>query len=222
MLQTTPDLNALKKVTKTLAPSAQDDVQYVRLHCEAITSLLMSPMSNEKVFDILVRGARPSPDKTTPLRERCEANLYRGPNGEIGLPQEVLFACLEAGSPNVKVGRKKLGTAKVSEVGSILKILEPFIAFPEDSQQWEADCRRGQGKTGDATGICRPRFDDWKFTFTLQVNLGQFPGLSLQHIVDLVDTAGRQKGVASFRKRYGRFGVVRAEVLELTNGAASH
>ena len=202
-------------VAKSLKPSGQDDVKYVRFECRSITPLFMDPMTPPVVFSTLVQGKRPPADKTTPLRERCEEKLYRSADGDVGLPAEVLFACLEAGSRSIKVGRKALGTKESSELGSILKILDPFVAFPEDSREWVEDCRRGMGKTGIANGICRPRFDTWRFTFTVEANLGQIDGLQLQHIVDLVDRAGRQKGVGAFRKRYGRFMVAKAELLEV-------
>lgn len=216
------------KVTKKLAPSAQDDVRYLRFRCRSLTLLFMDPMRPDEVHEILGKSKRPPADKTSPIDVRCQKKLITDGDGHLCIPQDWLFACLEAGSANIKIGKKKLGTAKSSELGSMLTILEPTIKLTRNGQpltdkagDWIPDVRRGMGKTGVANAIYRPGVDNCEFTFTVKVNVGQVEGLGPQHIVDLVDTAGRQKGIGAFRKRFGRFCVVESELLEPVKGNGS-
>ncbi|MFA4954169.1 MAG: hypothetical protein WC641_02575 [Patescibacteria group bacterium] len=216
------------KVVKKFAPSAQDDVRRMRFRCASLTQLFMDPMPPDVVHETLGKGKRPPPDKTSPIPPRCQKKLCKDQDDNLCIPQDWLFACLEAGSPNVKIGKKKMGTAKTSELGSMLTILESTIKITRNGVpltdkegDWKPDVRRGIGKTGIANAIYRPSIDNYEFEFTVKVNIGQLEGCTEQNIVDLVDTAGRQKGIGAFRKRFGRFRVVEAELLEPVKGNGS-
>jgi hypothetical protein len=193
-----------------------DSETVVDVTVESISPMLQHAMTRETVEQVLIRGERPPKDKTRPLLDIAKEGLYVGPNGEYGIPPNILFACLREAGRAVKFdGRKCISTADSTLLPSILSIeatipdgdgFIPFVGAPK----WQVDVRRGNlegnGKN-TAVGIVRPRFDNW--SFKVRVVIAEEGGVTEQTVRSLFAIAGRRVGLGAFRPQkngpFGRF-----------------
>jgi hypothetical protein len=188
-------------------------------YCVGITPLLMHRMPEEMIQRVLIDGERPVKETDLEPRERCEKNgyFYRDPNdtenGAFGIPTDHLLSAMKAGGRDVKIGKSKVSTATSTKLHSFLTVLEDFLPFGADEQDWVPDVRRGNMSSGSskvAVGITRPKFLKWSFKVRLRVSLGD--GVSESTIKQILEYAGRRAGVCSFRPSCGgRFGQFRIE-----------
>lgn len=206
--------------------AAQKGLQQYRVSCIGVSPMLLNPM-NDDILDDLVYGAarRKNPERNISIEKMAEKKLCLGPNGEFGVPANYLFAALvEAGRKVTFDKRAKFSTATSSVVPSLLAIVsdlldakgDGFIPFIDQSVKWVADRRRGvNATTKGATAIIRPKFPVWAFDVTLEIDESQ---VSIEKIKELMAAAGRFSGLGDFRpaKRgpFGRFVVTKFEALE--------
>lgn len=85
----------------------------------------------------------------------------------------------------------------------------------ETPSTWEVDIQQGRNPNGgEAVCLIRPRFDEWQFSLTIEVDQDQMP---LGMARELIDIAGKRIGLLDFRPQrkgiYGRFQVVGWDVL---------
>lgn len=147
-------------------------------------------------------GQKPLP------REQAQAKLYVGSDGKPVLPGVNLFRAIIDAGVFIKSGKSKLTTMKSSLVPAGAQIAE--IELPITPGAWEVDSRSVViPSTGGRIMAHRPRFDDWKVTFSLQVDDSMFSDSLMR---ELVDMAGQRIGVGDFRpSRKGPFGRFRVE-----------
>lgn len=170
------------------------------------TPLMFNRLSIEELEKIRGGTGRGTTKKEV-LDKKVEAEmkLYKH-NKKVVMPAENLMACLIEAGRFVKVdGKKQLSTGKSTILSGMITLEEAF--FNIDSKNgWEVDFRAGRNQQGNVVALVRPRFDDWKFRFTLLIDLEQ---ISEGIIRELFDIAGMRVGLCEFRPQkkgiYGQF-----------------
>lgn len=142
-------------------------------------------------------------DKGTP-REQATPKAYRErESGKLFIPGPNIFAALISAGKFHKAGKSKLTTQKTSLVPAGLTVNE--LICPLGVKDFEVDSRSVViPSTGGRVMCHRPRIDEWKCTFSLDVDTEMFaPKL----VRALVDDAGKKVGLGDFRpERKGPFG----------------
>jgi hypothetical protein len=140
--------------------------------------------------------------KGTP-REQCELRLYRDTTGHCVLPGPNLFRSIIDAGTFIKSGKSKITTMRSSLVPAGVALLE--LELPIAPGKWEADSRAVVNPSTQGRMIChRPRFDEWRVKFTLDIDTTLFSPATVRELVDL---AGSRIGVGDFRPaRKGPFG----------------
>lgn len=147
------------------------------------------------------------PRKGAP-REQAQPKLYFSGDGKLVLPGPNLFAAIVDAGRFIKTGKSKVTTTRSSLVPAGIALLDPEL--PLQPQKWEVDSRAVVNPSTQGRMMChRPRFDQWRVKFTLNVDAEMF---SADTVRELVDIAGSRIGVGDFRPArkgpFGRFKVV--------------
>jgi hypothetical protein len=165
----------------------------------------MNP-ATEELLDQL--RTKTSPPKRTDwsAEDEAETKLYRGDDGAIGIPSLNLFSSLVEAGRLVKAGTKQISTAKSTILPSFLSIEEFFLPFKNDPE-WVVDKRRGRNPNGgEMVCLVRPKFADWEFDATLEIDESE---VNEDGVRKLVETAGKKVGLCDFRPAckgpFGRF-----------------
>lgn len=180
----------------------------VQVTCEGLTPLLMNPLSDEDLENLRTRTRKPKVTDRTAEEEASE-KLYKDSDGNIGIPQVNLFSCLvAAGREVILAGRTKVSTATSTKLPSLLTIEEVFFPLIEGSD-WIVDKRRGRNPNGgEAVCLVRPKFEEWAFVCTLEIDE---VALSEESAKELFRIAGTSVGLCDFRPAckgpFGRFKV---------------
>ncbi len=183
----------------------------VRIRCEGTKPFMPEPMSDE-TLEMLRKGTRGSSKKPDDPQKEADAKLYRDGAGNITIPVDNFWACLaEAGALVSYKGKRNLSNSEESLLPGVLNVQGDFLKFT-DGDGYRVDKRRGRLDNGTAVCIVRPRFDKWGFEATLEIE-DKF--VDPDKIKELVETAGRFKGMGGHRKkgRFGRFELVEWHVL---------
>lgn len=188
----------------------------IQAACQGISPILMNRMT-EETLDSLITGVRKPIKKDRPFEEVAGEKIYRDEQGNAGIPSENLFACLAEAGRSVKLGKKQISTASSTILPSFLSIEELFLPFIDDPG-WVVDKRRGQMTNGGskiAVGIIRPKFLDWKFGVTLEIDDSE---ASPDTVQELLAKAGKSIGLGDFRPAkkgpFGRFEVASWKILD--------
>jgi hypothetical protein len=142
-------------------------------------------------------------------REQAEVKLYLTPDGLPCIPQPNLLRCIVDGGSWHKLGKKQITTKKDSLIYSCLDI--PGTVIPiEHNQPWAVDVRPVViPSTGGRILTYRPRFDDWRLTFEIELETNII-GVKLARLI--VNDSGTKIGLGDFRPSrkgpFGRFHVV--------------
>lgn len=141
-------------------------------------------------------------------RDQAEPKVYVGANGKPVLPGTNFNAAVVEAGKFIKSGKSKLTTTRSSLVPAGLSILE--VEAPITPSKWEVDSRAVVIPSTGGRILChRPRFDEWRVTFTLEVDESMFDESIVRELVDL---AGQRIGLGDFRPQrrgsFGRFKVV--------------
>ena len=226
----TQTTNGAAKTKKESATRARISTEAAfEITCVNKSALLMDAMSDEEIENALIRGVRKPADRDSPLEDMAKRKMYRGPNDEIVLPSQMLFACLRNAGRKVKVGKSNISTAKTTELPSILTIEQEYFVLidPETKKSLtEADmktdlrrCMMDAGGKKTAVGNIRPRFNSWGFTVNISVDYSAMDGLTEAHIRKLFEIAGNRIGVGSWRPACnGPMGRFRVEDCTVVNG----
>lgn len=177
----------------------------MRIQCtiHGVTPLLMHRFTDEAEVSVS-SGHRPAVAvDDSPPRQEAEKFAYRDSEGGLYFPGPNIFAALVSAGKFHKLGKAKITTQKNSLVPAGL-IVEDVVC-PLGTKAFEVDSRRVVNPaTGGARMRHRPRVDDWRLTFTMQVDETMF-GEKLVRL--LVDDAGQKVGIGNYRpERKGPFG----------------
>jgi hypothetical protein len=189
------------------------------VRCTGISPLLMNPMT-EDTLDQLYGGAsaRKRKDTERPQKDVAAEKVIRDAEGNIGLPVEYLFSALVNAGRFVKYDAKKnISNATSTLIPSFMSIEEFFLPFADQKVEWKVDKRRGRlAASGVAVCIIRPRFEQWSFTVTIEINDTE---IAEDKVKELFRYAGGAVGLGDFRPAckgpFGRFTVDEWKVVEV-------
>lgn len=144
-------------------------------------------------------------------RDKASAKLYLGENGKPMIPGPNLFRSLIDAGKFFKNGKSKVTTQKSSLIPAFVAIHEVEIPIIT-KVPWDVDCRPVRiPSTGGRIMAYRPRFNEWKLGFTLE--LLDEREFSPQLLRQIVDAAGSRVGLGDFRPDckgpFGKFVVTR-------------
>lgn len=136
-------------------------------------------------------------------RDQCVVKLYTSPDGKPIIPGPNVFAAIIEAGKFLKAGKSKVTTTRSSLVPAGISLLE--LELPLMPGKWEPDSRAVVIPATQGRQMChRPRFDEWRAKFTLQIDTDMFNADTVRELVDL---AGSRVGVGDFRpSRKGPFG----------------
>lgn len=192
-----------------------DSIQLITCTVEGISPLLMHRFTDEDQLSASngTRVASAATNRGTPL-EQATASLYTNENNEIIMPQPCIMASIINGGKFFKAGKSKITTLRSSLIPSALQI--PDLYFPlQHKEPWEVDTRPVRmPSTGGRILRHRPKFNDWAFTFTMELDTQEMPASLIREIID---AAGKKIGLCDYRPEckgpFGRF-VVTAWTVE--------
>lgn len=144
-------------------------------------------------------------DKGTPL-EIATKKLYVGRDGALMIPNPNILSCITQAGTFFKSGKRQLTTQKSSLIPACVEIEEIEIPLVH-VEPWQVDTRPVRiPSTGGRILAHRPIFNDWRLSFTMNVDTELMP---IKLMRDVVDAAGRRVGLGDFRPQckgpYGKF-----------------
>lgn len=202
----------------------------VRIRLEGITPMLQNRAGDEVLDSLWVAQGgildtgelRQKSNKGKGYRQYCEEYcMYRGPNGEFGVPAQNLFASLRGGGRRVKLeGMTRVSSKDSTLLTGALTVLEDFLPFEdqEAAAKWHPDRRRGQASNSAKRAmvpVIRPMFDKWALWVTVDIDKAEIPEDKIKRVFE---KAGRTSGIGDFRPStngpFGQFKVTNWEVVE--------
>ena len=189
----------------------------IHVEIAGVTPLLLHRFTDEAQL-VATSGSRSSiaNDSDAPTEQAYQA-LYTDEDGASGIPQpNLLRAIIDAGKFH-KLGRSKVTTQKSSIVPACVSIRELFIPIESESG-WKVDTRPVRiPATGGRILRHRPCYDDWKLSFTVELDETV---ITLKMLRTIVDDAGSKIGLGDFRPDCkGPFG--KFKVTTWANGEAA-
>lgn len=167
----------------------------IKIEISGVTPLLMN-----KFVDL--QGVK---QEKNPLpREAALQVAYLDEQERLYLPTDNVYACIMSAGRFHKEGKNKITTVRSSLIPAGVQIEEEFVYFSQPTT-FEVDSRSVVNpSTGGRIIKHRPRLDNWKLNFVLDLDLKMFSEKTLRAIVD---DAGTKVGLGDFRpERKGRFG----------------
>lgn len=169
------------------------DILFHRWNCEAVEAKSKAAKGSK---------AKKSDD--------IESYVYRNTAGELCIPGEYLRGAIIGASKFRQDPRSPRKSAMDLTKAAVIS-LTPLASLGVKDWDYEHRCR----VTIQRNGITRVRpavKEGWQATFVLMVTLPEY--VSTGMLNGLIADAGRLIGIADFRPTYGRFSVVRFDVLE--------
>lgn len=181
----------------------------IEVTIEGTTPLLCNRFTDAAAMSA-TNGTRMSAvgDKGTPM-EQATSKLYTGTNGKPMIPQPNLFRCIIDAGTFFKAGKSKVTTQKSSMIPACVDI--HGIELPlEHKEPWTVDTRAVRIPSTGGRILChRPSFNDWRITFTMEVDTSM---ITAKLAREIVDAAGKRIGLGDFRPAckgpFGKFVVV--------------
>ena len=179
---------------------------------EGVTPLLMHAFTDAAQIAATEGTRNSAVGGTEEPREQAESCLYTDNDGNPIIPQPNLLRCIMDAGKFFKNGRSKVTTQKSSLIPACVDIAE--LAIPLVSENgWKVDTRPVRiPATGGRILRHRPCFDDWRLTFTLELDTEI---ISPKLLREIVDAAGKRIGLGDFRPDtkgpFGKFKVVHWE-----------
>lgn len=187
-------------------------------------------MSGLKIIDVTIEGASPmlvrrfsdaqqesatsgkrgsSVGNNGTPQEQADDALYKDEKGKPIMPGVNIFQCIMAGGRFFKMGKKQVTTARGSLLPACV-IMNTTYAPIVHKQPWKVDTRPVKiPATGGRILRHRPCFDDWKMSFSVQLDEEI---MSAEFFREIVDAAGNRIGMGDYRLDcrgpFGRFKVV--------------
>jgi hypothetical protein len=176
-----------------------------------ITVQSVTPLMLDRFHEgLLIDGPNTtnSGEELSPL-EQAKGKLYLDDIGVPVFPCDNLLSCIIDAGRFLKVGRRQLSTRDETIVTSFLSISESFVVI-KSKGGWRVDSRGIVNKATKGRHICnRPIFDDWGFTFTIDLDTKECTEKTAR---ELIDRAGKAIGIGVMRPsrkgRYGQFKVL--------------
>ncbi|WP_460182187.1 hypothetical protein [Thermopirellula anaerolimosa] len=169
------------------------DVLFHRWNCEAV--------------EAKAKAAKGSAAKKA---DDLESYVYRNDAGELCLPGEYLRQAIIAAAKYRQDPRSPRKSA-MDLVKAAIVSLTPLASLGVKAWDYEHRCRVQVQRNG-VTRVRPALGAGWSASFVLLVNLPEYVSLEMLH--GLLTDAGRLIGVGDFRPTYGRFQVMRFDLLD--------
>lgn len=151
-------------------------------------------------------------------RDNPEAYIYRNDEGYICIPGRYIVRSVVEAGRNFQDPRSKRRMAKDLVQAAVMsdEILSPILVKGKPTKEWEYDDRQRVCIMRSAITRTRPAFKrGWQVDFSL---ISLVPELvTPEFLRKLVDNAGLLGGLGDFRPTYGRFRVIRWEIVPYVN-----
>jgi len=164
----------------------------IAIRVRGVTPLLFNGMSEEVaqgLYDkVTGQKNKVKPEERTP-RQVAESKIHLDPiTQKPCIPFNMLMATLINGGKSILLE----GKSKMSKANGETRITG-FLSFEETHflikpEKWEVDKQIGQNNNAGAScaiGIIRPRFDEWQFNCTVQVDTEIIHEKMIRHLFDL-------------------------------------
>lgn len=184
----------------------------VEVELRGTSPLLMNKMDESTLEGLRTKVKKPKAANvghTQTPREDAERKVYLSEEGPY-IPGQNLMACLINAGQHIRLdGKRQVSTSKSSVLPGLMTLLTsaPLLKIPDTDKAatWEADVMQGRNPNGgEAVAICRPRFDAWALTVSIEIFEDE---IGENTIRELFDKAGRRIGLGDFRpQRKGIFG----------------
>lgn len=138
--------------------------------------------------------------------KQCEMSLYKLKDGRIYEPADHIHAATIQASTEFQISGKGKKTYKELIVQT-LRIKPERI--PHIIQKWEPDIRRAVINKKASIMATRALLPAWKLKFALMVNDAR---IELETLKQILEYAGRMKGIGTYRQKYGKFKVSRFDI----------
>jgi len=178
----------------------------VEVEIEGVADLLLHRYLPESV-ETKAKAAKGSTGKKT---DDVDSYVYRNENNEICIPGEYLRRAIVTAAKFKQDPRSPRKSAM--DLMNAALIPETHLASLGKTKWDYLDQRRVQVQRNGVTRIRPAILKGWRLTFVFSVTLPEY--VSPQFLNGLIGDAGRLIGIADFRPTYGRFNVVRFDVLE--------
>jgi hypothetical protein len=145
----------------------------------------------------------PTKNKNLTPEQIADKFAYKTEEGELYVPMECMYSCLINGGKFSKLGKNKITTMRSSMVPAGINMVNKICLL--GTKEFSVDSRAAVNpSTGGRVMVHRPRLEEWKLSFTLDVDTNLFPESAVRTVVD---DAGIRIGLLSFRpERKGYFG----------------
>ena len=168
---------------------------------KGIAPLLQHRFSEEKLTSVTKRTG----DKKLTAEDKkiaAEQFLYLDNKGKVSQPASHIEGAMIKAATEIKMA----GSGKKSYKDLIKGACFVFPEYiPHKNQKWEVDARSVVNPTTRGrTMSYRPRLEEWELNFELQVNDDRADEHAIKQILEI---AGLQRGIGSYRPRFGRFSV---------------
>lgn len=183
--------------------------------------ILLNTLS--KRFNVGIRGTRPLVMHSTRVmmqeksgrgdrmtaEQEVELSLYKDSSGSIVVPSECILACMKAAASDYKVpGKGKKTFKQYTDSGLDIEPTMPIL----QSDGYVTDLRPVVVQKSRIIRA-RPKFENWSVEFTIVVNDSLWLDSSGggRVIREILESAGKYKGLLEMRPRFGRFEVTKFE-----------
>lgn len=175
----------------------------IHVEIEGQTPLLMNRFTEEAEIKVSSGTSAVSVGTKGTPREQATKKAYADKDGNLYIPGPNIFSCIIQAGKFHKTGKTKVTTQKSSLVPAGISIQD--IVCPLNAKEFEVDSRSVViPATGGRIMCHRPRLDEWKISFLLEVDETMF---SPEFVRLLIEDAGRKVGLGDYRPdRKGPFG----------------
>lgn len=185
------------------------------------TPIMFNRLTPEQLERIRDKVRAPPAAEKLSKEEEAKQKLYMVDDKPV-LPVENIMACLiEAGRFVKYEGKKQISTRTDTVLPSFLIFEDPYFEIKSEAG-WSVDFRAGKNAAGQVVALCRPRFDDWKITLSIQIDTNE---IGESKIKELFEIAGKRIGLCEFRPArkgiYGQFLVQCWQVVESSQEEAA-
>ncbi len=165
-----------------------------------------TPDEQEKITNRSAKGGRKT--KALTDAEQYAMHSYTDKKGKFIQPGEMIEAALTKAGSNFRAEGKKT----FKEIFKSGLFITP-VEILHEIQKFEPDARWGKNPaTGGAVWVVRPKAEQWRLSFTLNVVLDE--KIPQEVLRDALDYAGLFVGIGAWRPKWGRFKIVSFKEVE--------
>lgn len=193
--------NGAKTAIETEVPYA------VEVTIQGVADFLYHKWNVEAVAEKAAAKKGSAAKKTDDL----ESYVYRNEKGELAIPGEYLRGSL-VGAAKFRQDPRSPRKSAADLVKAAIVSLTPLASTGQ--KQWDYEDKRRVVIQRNAITRTRPALKaGWRVTIQLMVNLPEY--ISPSFLNDLIAAAGKLIGVGDFRPSYGRFQIVKFQLIDL-------